>query len=477
MKKIFLLLICFAFCSAALHAAATDGCFARGQAYYNRENYPAAEKEFKECLRLNPNHTDSVISLAGILFMEEKYSESKKYFESALKKLDGKSQYRAYCLSRLGDIAIKENKYADADRYYDATLKINKADVNAIIGKGVIMESRGQIQRAAQNYQLALSVDPYNLVARKKARELELFIMSDDEILDALKERHAAEKSLVTLTPDLKQLFINIHNSELGGDIEFLRDMEPNLPEGYILTLDKDKPTLRVVLSLKGYQRARALRKKDAYDTFVRAGVSTSDVILVRNIKGQNLFTKDGEITPEGAAVIARMKKISKDMDAIKKNNFLPASQKRDLLEEKLKEERNEFLMPADSLPYTERDLAAIQKTSEELGKRGYMSVSLEEWGIIKERSRCLEDVLIGTVGVYRWTVRGNDVRYFVPAPPSESAAREMKYMPFRYVMEARAQQAIKQGQQVPRTSFFGSGNNNSITLCNSAGEVRKYLF
>ena len=75
---------------------------------------------------------------------------------------------------------------------------------------------------ASEAYRSALAVEPLNLVARKRLINLEPDYLTDDEILDALKQRYAIAPEKKELTDEDRKLFAQIHRAEQLKGVVYL---------------------------------------------------------------------------------------------------------------------------------------------------------------------------------------------------------------------------------------------------------------
>ena len=177
--------------STVCWGAAIDECMVQGKTQFPARNYLAAQDTFTRGMKLDARNVDARLSLAGVLLTQDDLSGADKQFRAALGQLGRTSPYLSYTYSMLGDIALKRQQYKEALALYERSLTYNVANVNSLVGKGVITEYLGDKLGASEAYRSALAVEPLNLVARKRLINLEPDYLTDDEILDALKQRYA----------------------------------------------------------------------------------------------------------------------------------------------------------------------------------------------------------------------------------------------------------------------------------------------
>ena len=167
-------------------AAEPVSCLQTGKKLFEDKQYTQAKDMFQQCVKNAPNDTDARLSLAGALLTLDQLDEAEQEFQTALQSMNRTSPYLSYTYSMLGDISLKQRKNDSAFDWYTKSLESNAANVNSLIGKGVITEYRGDRKAAAEFYRSALAVEPLNLVARQRLISLEPAYFTDKEMLLAL---------------------------------------------------------------------------------------------------------------------------------------------------------------------------------------------------------------------------------------------------------------------------------------------------
>lgn len=130
-----------------LQAAQTlAACLEEGKTHYMAHQLGPAQRTFERCLQLDGQNVDAHLSLAGVLLTQEDLSGAQIHFEEALKHMKRTSPYWSYTYSMLGDIALKQRNQKQALVMYSKSLEYNTANVNSLIGKGIILEAQGNKQ-------------------------------------------------------------------------------------------------------------------------------------------------------------------------------------------------------------------------------------------------------------------------------------------------------------------------------------------
>ena len=226
--------------SGAMFCAAQsqlDVCLEQGKQEFASQRYAQAKTTFTRCLTLDPRDEETLLSLGGVYLTQDELDPARKYFLAALKEMKRTSPYLSYTYSMLGDIALKQKKYKEALAYYNRSLVFNEAYTNSLVGKGVITEELGDKKAAAEIYKTALSVEPLNVVARQHLVALEPIYFSDEEMLEALKQRTAVDPGKNTLSEEDRSLFLKLHSAEQRGAVDYLREKFPHIPSKYVVTL------------------------------------------------------------------------------------------------------------------------------------------------------------------------------------------------------------------------------------------------
>lgn len=383
-------------------------------------NYESARKTFERCLKMDPDNEDTLLSLGAVALTQEKLDAARDYFQRALAHMARTSPYFSYSYSMLGDISFKRQQYAQALGYYERSLQYNKANVNSLVGKGLILEIQGKKKAAAEVYKVALAVEPLNIRARQQLIALEPVYFTDEEMLDALKQRYAALPEKTQLSEADRDLFVKIHDAEQRGGIDYLKSKYKTLPSDYVVTLFKDTGFAREVLTVSGYNALRKQVGQDAVGVFQKAGVPVKDVFDLRDNKGQKIFLPDSTLTDSGFYVY---------------NEALRG--------------RRAFLLPGEEVPPSQADLEKIAARMAELEKNGYTEISRKELVVVQQATNCSEDTMRQHMGLYVLKVSAKDKRYFVPYGQT---ADPHKGVPYHYVARYRAQQ--NPAVRVPKNSL-----------------------
>lgn len=423
---------------AAKNTGKVSSCLSRGKNQFAAQEYESAKNTFARCVRLAPGNPDTQLSLAGVLLTLDDLDGAEKAFQEALAHMKSTSPYLSYTYSMLGDIALKRQQNEAASEWYTRSLTSNAANVNSLVGKGVIVEYQGDKKAAAEYYRSALAVEPLNLIARNRLINLEPEYMSDAEILAALKQRYAIAPDISALTDEMRQTFKNIHQAEQRQGVSYLKNKYPTVPADYLVTLNKGTEFERDILTLTGYNVLQQHIGQDAIAVFQRAGVPVQDVFKLRDKKGKKVFNADNTLTESGFFV------------------YTEALQN-----------RKEFLLPNESLPPTQEVLGQMARLETELKNAGYMEISRKELKFVEKQTKCSEETLRKDLGVYFMPLGGGKYRYFIIARETPDPKKSVAYY---YLMKEKSK--YDQTVKVPRNSLVQNYAYYGYTVCLDDGKL-----
>ena len=414
-------------------------CLEKGKQSFADQLFEQAKADFEQCVKMSPKDVEANLSLAGVLLTMDDLDGAEQTFKKALSEMKPSSPYFSYTYSMLGDIALKRQKNEEALEWYTKSLESNAANVNSLIGKGVIYEYQGSKQEAAGFYRSALAVEPLNLIARQRLINLEPVYFTDAEILAALKQRHAIEPTEEVLTDKMRQLFVDIHRAEQRRGVEYLKSKYPKVPARLVVTLDEDTDFERDLLTLAGYETLKKDLGQDAIAVFQKMGVPINEVFKLRNFKNEKVFNPDNTLTDTGLVV------------------YTEALQN-----------RKAFLRPNESLPPTKEFLQRIAQRAEEIKQQGYMEISSKELKFIEKQTKCSEQTLRSDMGLYILPVTKTSRRYFIIN--REVTGDPKKGAPYYYLMKERAK--VDPSIKAPRNSLAESYAFYGYTLCADDGKL-----
>lgn len=422
---------------AAAPADTLSACLDSGKDQYAAAQYAQAANTFTHCLTLDANNVEAHLSLAGVLLTQEKLPAAQEHFEAALNNMKRTSPYWSYTYSMLGDIALKQQQQKKALEMYTKSLEYNAANVNSLIGKGVIFEMQGNTQDAAEAYESALAVEPLNLIARKRLITLEPEYLTDADMLIALKQRYAVKPEATELTDANRELFEKIHQAEERRGVDYLKNKLGARANEYIVTLNKDTDFAREMLTLDGYNALQKSMGQDAVAVFRKLNIPVQDVFALRDKQGKPVFTKESTLTEEGFYVYTQALAGKK-----------------------------EYLLPNQAVPPTQAEIKKAEVRAKALTQKGYAEISRAELKMLETKTLCSEETLKDKLGVLYMPVSKGKYRYFVRTTDS----KPMRTVAHYYVMAARKKRNPK--VEVPKNDVVEYYKYYGYTICLSDGNL-----
>lgn len=422
-------------CMAWAAADKISACLEQGKAQFSAQQYQQAKTIFSKCVQQAPASVDAQLSLAGVLLTLDDLDGAEKAFKAALNGMTRTSPYLSYTYSMLGDIALKRQQNQTALDYYTQSLQSNVANVNSLVGKGVITEYQGDKKAAAEFYRSALAVEPLNIIARQRLVNLEPEFFSDAEILVALKQRYAIKPDVQELTEDMRRTFTDIHRAEQRRGTDYLRKKYTKVPTDYLVTLNQGSNFERDLLTLAGYNALQKHIGQDAIAVFRQLGVPVKDVFDLKDMKGNKLFKEDNTLTDSGFFA------------------YTEALQN-----------RKAFLIPGETLPPSPEKLNRLAAVADNLKRNGYMEISRRELKFIEKQTKCSEETLRSKLGMQMLAINKQQRRYFIP----QDAKDAKQAIPYYYLMKEKAK--YDKTVKVPTNTLAENYAYYGFSICDEDG-------
>ncbi|MDR1123529.1 MAG: tetratricopeptide repeat protein [Elusimicrobiota bacterium] len=418
----------------------------KGKEFFDERDYSRAEEALKTCLAAAPNDTDSLISLASVQMKLGNFTESENNFKAAARLLPPDSPYIAYVNSLLGDIATRKPDLKAAAFFYDAALRVEPANINALVGKGVTEEFAGRTREAAVYFKRALAVDFTNIAARERLIALEPDILDNNELLLMLKERNIIDPAALNFTRADEDLLRKIIILEKDSGIEYLTSKYGGaLPKGFVVERNSGKIYVRKMLTYVGYKDLIAQLSRDAKQFLVGKGVSPGSIFKLRDYNGRDIFDAEGNLTDEGMAAY------TKSLDGQKA-----------------------YFLQGEITPATQ---AEIDRLAKAYLKRGYSEITFPaEFLYLLRHTRCSEETLVKDVYVRVINIDSEHKRVFVVSDPNLARVPEIPAsLPLGYILDYRQSYHERKrggGAPVQSSSPFGRGGGVELKLCNKDGTI-----
>lgn len=126
MKHRLSILVAGLICSNLL-AQSTHSPLRKGDRAYDREQYKAAEKQYRIAADRDINNPQALYNLGNTLFQQGDFEGAQKRFKLAAEEAT-KTNEKADALHNLGDAFLKQRKYKEAVQAYEQSLRLRPAD-------------------------------------------------------------------------------------------------------------------------------------------------------------------------------------------------------------------------------------------------------------------------------------------------------------------------------------------------------------
>ena len=158
MKRIFLIFNVL-LCAAGAFAQQEAPDVRRGNKQYNKQDFTAAEVDYRRGLEKNPNSFEGHYNLGNALFKQDKYPEAQAEYQKAAQLLDSKQDKKQLAESyhNLGNAYFAQQQYDKAIAAYQQSLRNNPKDndtrYNLVKAMQMLQEQQQQNQDQQQNQQ------------------------------------------------------------------------------------------------------------------------------------------------------------------------------------------------------------------------------------------------------------------------------------------------------------------------------------
>ena len=127
----------------------------RGNKDYRKQDYTAAEVDYRRGLEKNKNSYEAHYNLGDALFKQDKYADAQVEFETAAKMLDKKSDKERYAkaMHNIGNCNFAQQQYDKAVAAYQESLRANPKDNDTRYNLVKAMEMLQQQQQQQQQNQ------------------------------------------------------------------------------------------------------------------------------------------------------------------------------------------------------------------------------------------------------------------------------------------------------------------------------------
>ena len=144
-------------CSLSTFAQREAGDVRKGNREYKKQDYTAAEVDYRRALETNKNSYEAHYNLGDALFKQDKYADAQEEFETAAKMLDKKEDKTRYAkvMHNIGNCNFAQQQYDRAVAAYQESLRANPKDndtrYNLVKAMEMLQQQQQQQQQQNQN--------------------------------------------------------------------------------------------------------------------------------------------------------------------------------------------------------------------------------------------------------------------------------------------------------------------------------------
>lgn len=389
------------------------------------KNEKKALYTLEKCLSMRQtNNLDLNFTYLNLLYTNGRYQDvinlSSKIDE---KKLTGEKLEKFYYI--MADSYFQSGSGKNSLKYYDKLYKLGMNDHTMLLKYAGLLERDGDKLTAIEVYKKAYSMSNDEKI-KEKINTLKLATMSDDDILNDMRERKFIDKSKVVLSQDDKKLFYSVKLAEKKGAIRFLEERY----KGYANIILRDDDGSKRLMSQGFYIYLKYISQL-AIKLFQENKILPNYLFKLKDENNNPIFDSRGMLTYEG--MIAYYEATEKGS----KTWYYP-----------------------QEVPVKKSDTSDYKKKLEEIRKdmadNGYDEISESEYLYLIKATNCPEDILLNQPCNLKKVKINDDVKYFACSSlKCSSDAYNTPIRLFTYIVSYREGKPIDLSNA--SRNFFGS--------------------
>ena len=174
---------------------------------HQKNNLQVAEKLYKETLKTNPNHIETIFLLGSLSAQTNNFDKAKKFFQKVIK--INPNHVTAH--NNLGNALKELGEQKKAIDCYQKAIQINPNYVNAHYNLGIVFKELGELKKAIHCYQKVIQINPNHVVAHNN---LGLVFYG----LSECKKAIGCYKKAIQIQSNYSDAYWNLHS--LASDID-----------------------------------------------------------------------------------------------------------------------------------------------------------------------------------------------------------------------------------------------------------------
>lgn len=191
-------------CSMNGFAQREAGDVRRGNRDYKKQDYTAAEVDYRRGLEKNKNGYEAHYNLGDALFKQDKYADAQTEFETAAKMLDKKDDKERYAKSmhNIGNCAFAQQQYDKAVAAYQESLRANPKDNDTRYNLVKAMEMLQQQQQQQQQQNQDQKQDQQQQQQQQEQQQQQQEQQQQEQQNEDQMDQETAEQILQALEQD-----------------------------------------------------------------------------------------------------------------------------------------------------------------------------------------------------------------------------------------------------------------------------------
>ena len=174
---------------------------------HQKNNLQVAEKLYKETLKTNPNHIETIFLLGSLSAQTNNFDKAKKFF----KKVIQINPNHVTAHNNLGNALKELGEQKKAIDCYQKAIQINPNYANAHYNLGIVFKELGELKKAIHCYQKVIQINPNHVVAHNN---LGLVFYG----LSECKKAIGCYKKAIQIQSNYSDAYWNLHS--LASDID-----------------------------------------------------------------------------------------------------------------------------------------------------------------------------------------------------------------------------------------------------------------
>ena len=174
---------------------------------HQKNNLQVAEKLYKETLKTNPNHIETIFLLGSLSAQTNNFDKAKKFFQKVIQ--INPNHVTAH--NNLGNALKELGEQKKAIDCYQKAIQINPNYANAHYNLGIAFKELGELKKAIHCYQKAIQINPNHVVAHNN---LGLVFYG----LSECKKAIGCYKKAIQIQSNYSDAYWNLHS--LASDID-----------------------------------------------------------------------------------------------------------------------------------------------------------------------------------------------------------------------------------------------------------------